>query len=195
MKKKQERLESLRSKNLTEASLRILWWFFTHPDKEFSFNDICEQTKTAKTTARTVIDDFEKRNLISKTMIGRLSRLRANTTSPAFKYAKIAYNFETICGTNLIDFILKNYPQARVIVLFGSYRKGDDTSESDVDIAVEIPGTPELRVETLGTIDKLGFRENVKVNTHIFSREKIDTNVFANIANGIVLYGFLEARP
>ena len=41
----------------------------------------------------------------------------------------------------------------------------------------------------------LGYRKNIKVNLHVFSRKHIDLNVFANIANGIVLNGFLEVRP
>ena len=44
-------------------------------------------------------------------------------------------------------------------------------------------------------LEKLGFRTNVKVNLHIFSRNKIDLNLFANIANGIILSGFLEVLP
>ena len=41
----------------------------------------------------------------------------------------------------------------------------------------------------------IGYRKNVPVNVHVFSRNKIDLNLFANIANGIILEGFLEVRP
>ena len=67
--------------------------------------------------------------------------------------------------------------------------------ESDLDIAVEITGNHDLQVIQLGVLQQLGYRSNVPVNLHVFSRNKIDLNLFANIANGIVLAGFLEVRP
>jgi len=33
------------------------------------------------------------------------------------------------------------------------------------------------------------------VHLHIFSRNKVDLNLFANISNGIILDGFLEVHP
>ena len=53
----------------------------------------------------------------------------------------------------------------------------------------------EMEITELGIIKQLGYRKNVKVNMHTFSRSKADLNVFTNIANGIVLYGLLEAKP
>ena len=95
----------------------------------------------------------------------------------------------------LRDHIFKIVGNAKSVVLFGSYRKGDDNDKSDVDIAVEVADDEELRIVELGVIPKFGFRNNVKINLHIFSRNKVDLNLFSNIANGIVLEGFLEVRP
>jgi len=55
-------------------------------------------------------------------------------------------------------------------------------------------GDDELSIIRLGIIEKLGYRKNVPVNLHIFSRNKVDLNLFTNIANGIVLDGLLEVR-
>lgn len=195
MKGNQKTLQSANPSELTAAYIRILFWFFAVPNKDFTFNEICQATKTSKTTAGAVIQDLEKKELIIKTVLGKLWRLSANLQSPKFRHAKIAYNLDQIYGTNILDFILKMYPQARAIMLFGSFRKGEDILESDLDIAAEVPGTKQMRVELVGTIGKLGYRENVKVNLHLFSRENVDVNVFSNIANGIVLYGFLEVKP
>ena len=84
---------------------------------------------------------------------------------------------------------------ALAVVLFGSYRKGDDVRESDLDLAVEVLGNEELQIIELGIITNLGYRENVKVNVHVFTRNKIDLNLFTNVANGILLQGLLEVRP
>ena len=79
--------------------------------------------------------------------------------------------------------------------MFGSYRKGDDTDKSDIDLAIEIVGNEDIKIVQLGAIPQIGYRKNVPVNLHIFSRNKIDLNLFNNIVNGIVLEGFLEASP
>ncbi|MCK5282539.1 MAG: nucleotidyltransferase domain-containing protein [Nanoarchaeota archaeon] len=94
----------------------------------------------------------------------------------------------------LRDDIFKVVGNTKSIILFGSYRKGDDTEESDIDIAIEVADNEEVRVVESGIIPLLGYRENVQVNLHIFSRNKVDLNLFSNIANGIVLEGFLEVR-
>ena len=47
----------------------------------------------------------------------------------------------------------------------------------------------------LGILENLGYRPNVPVNLYVFSRKKVDINLFSNIVNGIVLEGFLEAKP
>ena len=95
----------------------------------------------------------------------------------------------------ILQEIHKKFGNSRSIILFGSYRWGDDNEKSDIDIAVEILGDKEVKIFKLGVIQKLGYRQNIPVNLHIFSRNKIDLNLFSNIANGIVLEGFLEVRP
>ena len=93
-----------------------------------------------------------------------------------------------------MDAIYKSIPSSRAIILFGSYRWGTDVEESDIDIAIEVVGNEHFRVTRLGIIEQLGYKKNVPVNVHLFSRNKVDLNLFANIANGIVLDGFLEVR-
>ncbi|MCK5043104.1 MAG: nucleotidyltransferase domain-containing protein [Candidatus Aenigmarchaeota archaeon] len=100
-----------------------------------------------------------------------------------------------VYDSGVLQEIYTQIPSPRVIVLFGSYRKGDDTEKSDIDIAVEVIGDEDVQIKELGKISKLGYRKNVTVNIHIFSRNKIDLNLFSNIANGIVLDGFLEVHP
>lgn len=114
---------------------------------------------------------------------------------------KVAFNLDTIfraynsgLRNHILD-IVGDIGNAKAVILFGSYRKGDDNEKSDIDIAVEVADNEKLRIIELGIIPKFGYRKNVSVNLHIFSRNKIDINLFSNIANGIVLEGFLEVRP
>jgi hypothetical protein len=177
------------------ATQRILYWFFAYPETDFSLTDLCKETKTAKTTAKLVVEHLEKMGFLEKKVYGRLWRLSARHDHPYFATRKIPGNLQMVYESGIIEDVLRRYPQARAIVLFGSYRKGDDVPESDIDIAVELPGKEPLRIKELGSITNFGYRRDVRVNAHLFSRESVDINVFANIVNGIVLWGFLEVAP
>ena len=106
----------------------------------------------------------------------------------------MAYFLGLILDSDLLTRIRKEYPAAKAIVLFGSYRKGDSAEKSDLDIAVELPGQKEQRIMEFGALKELGYRQHVPVNLHLFSRSAVTKTLFANIANGIVLEGFLEVE-
>ena len=110
------------------------------------------------------------------------------------KTIKKAYNLEKIYNSGIINKIKRKFPGYKSIILFGSYRKGDDTEKSDIDFAVEISGNQKLKIEEFEKIREMGYRKNILVNLHIFSRQFIDNNLFSNIANGIILEGFLEVK-
>ncbi|MBI3034443.1 nucleotidyltransferase domain-containing protein [Candidatus Woesearchaeota archaeon] len=174
---------------------RVMTWFFAYPAEDFTLNELHTSVGMAKTTAREAVNLLLKDGFLDIKTIGRLWRIRANPKHEYFYTKKIAYNLAMVYESRLLDQINKNHPNSLAVVLFGSYRKGDDIPESDLDIAVEILGGEPIKVMELGVISQFGYRQNVKVNLHVFSRNKIDLNVFSNIANGIVLQGFLEVRP
>jgi len=180
---------------LNEAYQKVLLWFFSYPTKEVSLNDLSSTTKISKTTANRVVAQLSGEGFLKKEVLGRIWRVSCNQSHIYNFSIKISYNLRIIYESGIIEKIHEIVENPRAIILFGSYRRGDDTEKSDIDIAVGVLGDEELRIRQLGIIPKLGYRNNVTVNLHIFSRNKIDLNLFSNIANGIVLEGFLEARP
>ena len=180
---------------LTDAYTKVLYWFFSYPTKEFGLSEIAQLVNISKTTANRVVLQLAKEGFCTIEELGKLWRISCSPTHRYNYTRKVAYNLETIYESGIVEEVLKIIPNARCIVLFGSYRKGDDTEKSDIDIAVEIIGCEEPRMTTLGVVQQLRYRKNVTVNTLTFSRDKIDINLFTNIANGIVLYGLLEVRP
>lgn len=194
MPQQKNKMRIPRFAELTSAGARILFWFYAYPERDFTFNEICRATGTSKTVAKQVIEAFLKKEFITRTVLGKLWRLATRAESEEFRRTKIAFNLQQIYSSGIVETIKKVYPSLRAIILFGSFRKGDDISTSDLDIAIELPGNFELNIEDFQKI-KVGYRENVQVRLHFFCRRKIDLNVFANITNGIVLDGFLEVKP
>jgi len=196
--KKSGKLGSVKLPELSEAYQKAMYWFFSFPDREIGLNDLSLELGIAKNTAKIVIELMENDGFIVKKVHGKAWRITCNKQH-AYNYTrKVAFNlgivFEAYAG-GLRNQIFDIVGNAKAVILFGSYRKGDDTEKSDIDIAVEVLDNKDIRLVNLGTIPRLGYRQNVPVNLHIFSRNKIDMNLFSNIANGIVIEGFLEVRP
>ena len=180
--------------NLNEAYQKMLIWFFCFPDKEFSLNEISNSLNISKTTANKVIKELKNEGFLSIEVLGKIWRISSNRYHFYNFSRKISYNLMMLYNSGIIEEIKKSVGNPRAIILFGSYRKGDDNEKSDIDIAVEVLGNKEPRIIEFGVIDKFLYRKNVVINLHIFSRNKVDLNLFSNIANGIILDGFLEVK-
>lgn len=181
--------------NLQEAHQKTLFLFFAFPDKVTGLSDLAAELQISKTTANHVVTTLKKEGFLQVEELGRVWRISCNKTHVYNYSGKIAYNLMLVYESSIVDEIRKEIQNPLAIVLFGSYRKGDDNERSDIDIAVEVLDNKDLRIIEFGVFPSFGYRKDVKVNLHLFSRKKIDANLFANISNGIVLYGFLEARP
>jgi predicted nucleotidyltransferase len=177
---------------LSEAYKRTLSFFFSFPSRTIGLNDLSQEIGVSKTTAREIVLQLEREKFLNKEEIGKTWRITANPSHPYLITRKAPQSLQMIYELGAVDLIREKYPSAKAIILFGSFRNGSDNEQSDVDLAVEITGNSEPKIEKLGAIESFNYRKNVPVNLFVFSRNKIDLNIFNNIANGIVLDGFLE---
>jgi len=178
-----------------EPYQKVQAWFFSFSSRQPTLSELSKTLNMSKTTANEAISRLVEEGFIIKEVIGRAWRLSYNRQHPHNFSRKIAFNLKGVYESGILDEIHKAVPNTSTIILFGSYRKGDDDEKSDLDLATEVLGNQELRILELGILPRFGYRTNVPVHLHLFSRNKVDLNLFANIANGIVLEGFLEVRP
>lgn len=95
-------------------------------------------------------------------------------------------NLRRIYESGILDFLEKEF-QGAVIILFGSFSRGDDTIDSDIDLA--IIGRKAKKIG-LDYYEKIIEREII-INFYE-SFDKIHKNLKENIFNGIVLSGRIE---
>lgn len=176
-----------------EAYQKVQAWFFSFPSRQPTLSELSKGLGLSKATANRMVSRLVEEGFLQKEVIGRSWRLSWNKQGNQF-YKKIAFNLGGVYKAGLVDEVRRHVPNARAIILFGSFRKGDDEERSDLDLGAEVLGDKELQVLDLGVLPQFGYRTGVPVHLHIFSRDKIDLNLFANLANGIILDGFLEVK-
>ncbi len=186
--------DRLKDLEVSRAYNKILYWFFDYPIIPVSLNDLAKNVGVSKKVVKLIVNDLLVEGFLNREIIGKTWRISCNQEHTYNVSKKIPYNLNKVYESGIVDAIKEAIPDFKSIILFGSYRKGDDTQDSDIDIAVEVLGNENMSIQNF-KVSNLGYRENVNVSVNIFSRNKVDLNVFANISNGIVLEGFLEVRP
>ena len=196
MKKNQEKsLNNVNNDQFESAYNKCLHWFYSLPTRTIGLSKLSSQIKSSKKATTLAVQNLISSGFLFRQIAGRSWILSANPKHSYLLTKKMPFHLSKIYESGIIEAVHQKIPQARAIVLFGSFRWGTDIEGSDIDIAVEVIDNQNLKIISLGTINEFGYRKNVPVNLHVFSRNKIDLNLFSNIANGILLDGFLEVKP
>lgn len=163
--------------------------FFINPHKEYYLTDISKEIKLAHTSVKRNLKKLAKLGLIKEYIKRKGKRkfpfYKANTENKIFSRYKTIYNISSILESDLIDYIEKEL-NPKSIVLFGSYQRGEDSEDSDIDLFVE------CKEEQLDLkVFEKRFRRKIQLHfkENFISYPKELKN---NIINGIVLSGFLE---
>ena len=163
--------------------------FFVNPTKSHYLMNISRNIGIAHTSVKKNLLKLVKLGLVEEKIERRGGRkfpiYVANREGKAFNLQKMAYNFTSILESGLIEY-LEEKLTPKAIVLFGSYRRGEDIESSDIDIFVECADEPVNLTQfekKLGRKIELHFKEDFTT----YSKELKN-----NLINGIVLSGFLE---
>ncbi len=162
--------------------------FFVEPSRKHYLTSISRNTKIAHTSIKKNIQTLQKEGFIKE-----IKEIRGTRTFPhflantnrSFIEQKMIYNISTLLETNLITF-LEEKLMPKAIVLFGSYRRGEDREDSDIDLFIESKNEQ---------IDLKKFEKKLKRNIQLHFKETFTSypkELKNNIINGIVLFGFLE---
>jgi len=186
-----KKYQELITESSTQRVLEILLWY---PEKEFSLSDLAKEAGVAKPHIGKILKEMEQLDLITITKLTKIWRIKANQQNWHFLRSKIIYNLNFVYQSGLVEHLNDYFNNPKAIILFGSFRWGEDLSTSDIDIAIETEETKEY--QTIGLRELVGFEKMIKrrIQLHLFNRKNVDLHVFNNILNGIVLAGFLEVK-
>jgi predicted nucleotidyltransferase len=160
--------------------------FFNNPEKNFELMEISKEINLAHTSVKRHLETLLELKIVLKKPVafGRKSNFcyYGNKNEPIFTHYKKIYNLDTLYHSKVIEKIVSKC-QPNSIVLFGSFQKGEDTIKSDIDLFVE---SQEMEI-SLKKVSNRNIELHFKNNFKDFPKE-----LRSNIANGIILHGFLE---
>ncbi|MBN2141787.1 nucleotidyltransferase domain-containing protein [Candidatus Woesearchaeota archaeon] len=152
--------------------------------------EISRKIKLAHTSVKKAITELAKEGMITEQIEKKGRRnfpiYKANINNACFKEKKRIYNLQKITESGLIEHIEEKLTP-KSIVMFGSYQRGEDLEDSDIDLFIECP-------ETEVDIKQYEKKLKRKIQLHFnkdFTRYPVELK--NNIVNGTILKGYLEA--
>lgn len=175
----------LKLTNLQQDILRVL---FINNGKKLNQRQLSIRVSASAPAIKKALPQLEKLDFINVIKDQETKRLAItlNTENDKVMQLKRVDNFKQIYETNLSDFLEQEFAGA-TIILFGSYSRGEDTINSDIDIAVI--GRKEKNLD----LTKYEKQLERKIIINFYENfDKIHKNLKENLANGIILSGGFE---
>ena len=162
------------------------------PEKPFHIREIAKKIDINPMTARKYLSELKEEGFAVEIPSKlKIKDYILNQENEYVKLEKKFYNIKKIISSGIIDALNDSlgYPG---IILFGSMAKGEDNSDSDVDLFVYSETKKDIEV---GTYEKK-IKRNIQLfvmNRKDFERNKVrNKNLMNNILNGIKISGFVE---
>ena len=173
---------------LTVLQQEILRLLFIKTGVALNQRGIAKALEVSQPAVMKAIPELEKENLIKINQDKESKRwaIELNRDNRKAIQLKRADNLKQIYESGLADFLEKEFAGA-VIILFGSYSRGEDIINSDIDIAVV--GRKKRDID-LANFENALEREII-INCYN-SFKDIHKNLKENIFNGIILFGGVE---
>jgi predicted nucleotidyltransferase len=168
-----------------DNNYKVMKLFFDNPDKKFHIREIARLTGLSAPGVLKILKKLKEEGLLVSEKGKVVKNVKASRNEKFFLLKK-SYNLLSLFESGLIDFLKNKYEEPEAIVVFGSYSKGEDTSESDIDIAIITK--KEIKLD-LKRFEKILKR---KINIYEIQIDKSEKEFLNNLINGNIVYGYLK---
>jgi len=162
-------------------------YFFRNPTEKLRVRQIEREVNIPLPSAIKYTKELEMEGILKKEEIAGIVAYSADRSSNKFLFEKKLFNFKCIIDSGFVEFIINEFSDPNLI-LFGSYSRGEDVEDSDIDIFIESSSKK--------TLDLKKFEKKLSRKIQIFNYKSLSSirnkELANNIINGVVLNGFLE---
>ena len=162
-------------------------YFFINPNAKLRVREIEKTLKLPIPSDIRYCKELEKEGILTISKTGNVNFYTANRGDVKYLLEKKLHNIKQLYESGLVEY-LKIELSNPSIVLFGSFAKGEDTEESDIDLYIETNSKKNVILEKF---EKL-LKRKIQVFRHKNLREISNTHLANNIINGITLNNYIE---
>lgn len=166
---------------------KIREYFFLNPTTKLRVRQIEREIKVPFPSVIRYTKELEAEGILRTQITSGVKFYSADRSSKKFLLEKKLFNIKQLHDSELINYLIKecfNHP----IIVFGSYSKGEDIEESDIDLYVETPSQKKPKLTR--------FEKTLRRSIQIFGFKSINQiknkELANNIMNGIPINGFVE---
>ena len=147
---------------------KILGWLFTHPDESFFVRQIALILKEDPTNVSREMAKLEELGILRSKRNGNLKHFQANQECPFFQELK-GLILKTTGVAGRIRASLDKLAGIEYAFIYGSYAKGEEKADSDVDLLIIGDVDMDRLDSNLGKLEKTLGRE---INYVLYSMEE-----------------------
>jgi len=168
---------------LETNSQKVFDFLAQSPGNEFIEKEIQKSTGVSKPGVNLVLKELTNKRFVKRNKKGRMYFYKVEST-PLVKQWKILKNISL-----LLPLVNKLKEDVKKIILFGSWGRGDNDQESDIDIFV-LTNVSKEEIENVIKKDKLVKKIQLIIRTPVtFSKmEEKDPIFFNEINKGIIIF-------
>jgi predicted nucleotidyltransferase len=172
--------------NLNEQ--KILEVFFKSPTAKFNLLELARLTKLHPNTTINTLKKLEKLGLVKQERKKYIKEIYANKENPNFNLEKKIFNLKKIYESNIIQKLVKEFSPDSISII-GSYSKGEDIENSDIDILV-------ISKKEYSNANLKEFEKKLGRPIHLIVTQykEMSEEFYINLINGIVLYGAINKK-
>jgi predicted nucleotidyltransferase len=164
-------------------ALKILGHVIENPGREFIEKEIQKATGISKAGVNLALRRLAQKRLVERKRRGRMYFYTTQVNNPFIKQLKVLKNI-----ARLSPLVKKIKGLSQKIILFGSWSRGENLKDSDIDLCLLTNSTEEVQqiAKKSGLRDKLQLI--IRTPTGFAELEKKDPVFFKEIDRGIVLF-------
>lgn len=174
----------MKRKNIKE---QIRNYFFVNPSTKMRVRQIERELNLPLPSVIRYIQELEKEGILKREKIAEAVLFSANRASKYFLLEKKLYNIKLLYESGLTEYLINELSNP-IIIVFGSYSKGEDNENSDIDLYIQTPSKKEIKLERF---EKL-LKRKIQIFVHSNLKQIRNPHLMNNIINGIPLNNFLE---
>jgi len=118
------------------TQLKVLELFLSNPYEEYYLRETARTLDMDAMTVKRSLDLLVDDGLLMKFKQKNMILYKANLENKACRFQKISYNLSWLNDKKLVDLVDSSSSGSSSMVLFGSYAKGENDHESDIDVVL-----------------------------------------------------------